>query len=127
MSPEVITALIGAGGLVGAALITTIPTFRRLRRIETKQAAIGEATSQINRAVNHVGPGEPTLIERVKHNERQDRLFRVWIQDALVTVATQVGVSLPRTPPELLHTVAPPVPPSDPPAPDAVAPVPSAK
>lgn len=54
--------------------------------------------AQINRAVNHVSKGEPTLIERVRRIEEDQRHFRDWVVHTLTAVAEQVGTQLP-TPP----------------------------
>jgi HAMP domain-containing protein len=56
------------------------------------------ALNQINRAVNHVEKGEPTLIQRVKKNEEESRDFQKWVEQALVALAQQVGVKLDRYP-----------------------------
>lgn len=53
--------------------------------------------NQINRAVNHVAKGEPTLIERVRSIEAEQKSFREWVTGALKQVALQVGTKLPDT------------------------------
>ena len=79
-----------AYGTIIAALITSIPASIALwnRR----------SLNQINRAVNHVNPGEPTLIERVKRIESNTETFNQWVVTALVAVAEQVGTKLPDRP-----------------------------
>lgn len=76
--------------MVIAAVIAAIPASLALwnRR----------SLSQINRAVNHVGEGEPTLIDRVRTSEKENKEFRDWVVQALHAVANQIGTSLPKPP-----------------------------
>lgn len=85
-------AIDGGTATVLAALIGAVPASIALwnRR----------AINQINRAVNHVEQGEPTLIQRVKNNEKEAQEFYSWTKQALISLARQVGVSL-DDPPEL--------------------------
>jgi len=73
--------------MIVAAVIAAIPASLALwnRR----------SLNQINRAVNHVGKGEPTLIERVRGIESEQKEFRRWVSSALRQVAIQVGTHLP--------------------------------
>lgn len=73
-----------------AAAITIIPTVFAIW--------IRKSVSQINRAVNHVEKGEPTLIERVKNSERENKEFREWVVSALLALGDQVGTKLPNPP-----------------------------
>lgn len=73
-----------------AAVIATVPTALTIW--------LRKSISQINRAVNHVGKGEPTLIERVKNSERENKEFREWVVSALVALGDQVGTKLPNPP-----------------------------
>lgn len=75
-----------------AALIAAIPTAITLW--------IRRSVSQINRAVNHVEKGEPTLIERVRTSERENKEFREWVISALQALGSQVGTKLPPPPPK---------------------------
>lgn len=76
-----------------AALIAIVPT--------TLALWIRKSVSQINRAVNHVDKGEPTLIERVRKAEKENKEFRDWVISALVALGAQVGSKLPEPPPSL--------------------------
>lgn len=51
-------------------------------------------TRQINNAVNHVGAGEPPLIQRVRDLEAHEQ----WEVDVLNLFATHLGVDLPAHP-----------------------------
>lgn len=53
---------------------------------------------QVNRAVNHVAPGEPPLIERVRRLEQRTDMQSQWMADVLELVAAQLGVKLPPHP-----------------------------
>lgn len=48
----------------------------------------------INRSVNHIAEGEPTLIDRVRYAEQ----CQEWSTTALSQIAHQVGVGLPPVP-----------------------------
>ena len=52
----------------------------------------------INRAVNHQGADQPTLIQRVILLEKNQTIHTTWTADALVAVAGQIGVQLPPRP-----------------------------
>lgn len=85
------TAQIDMGmATVIAAAIAVIPTILTLW--------IRKSVSQINRAVNHVEKGEPTLIERVRKAEKENKEFRDWVISALVALGAQVGTRLPEPP-----------------------------
>jgi len=75
---------------VMAALIATVPAVIALW--------FKKSISQINRAVNHVEKGEPTLIERVKNSEKENKEFREWVVSALLALGDQVGTRLPNSP-----------------------------
>lgn len=52
----------------------------------------------ISRSVNHVGRGEPTLIQRVRRLERHGERHAKWEKEAFTVIAQQLGVSLPTFP-----------------------------
>lgn len=52
----------------------------------------------INRAVNHQGLDQPTLIQRVIRLEANQTIHTTWTAEALVAVAGQIGVTLPDRP-----------------------------
>lgn len=79
-------AIDGGTATVIAAIIAAIPASIALWN--------RKSLNQINRAVNHVKEGEPTLIERVKNNEEESREFQHWVTRALTALANQVGVHL---------------------------------
>jgi len=66
---------------------------------------------QINRAVNHQGADQPTLIQRVIRLEANQTIHTTWTADALVAVADQIGVTLPIRPKSL--TEYEPIPPNE--------------
>lgn len=55
---------------------------------------------QINRAVNHVGLGEPTLIQRVRDIQADNHEFRLWSAQAITLIAKEVGAHLDPPPAE---------------------------
>ena len=55
---------------------------------------------QINRAVNHVAPGEPTLIQRVRDIQADNHEFRLWSAQAIARIAQEVGARLDPPPAE---------------------------
>ena len=77
---SIVVALIG--------LIATYITTRRNRK----------DIKQINKAVNHVGDGEPTLIQRVKRLEARSEKHAEWESAAFKAIADQIGVQLPERP-----------------------------
>lgn len=83
-------ALDGGTATVIAAIIAAVPASIALWN--------RKSINQINRAVNHVEEGEPTLIQRVKQNEHESREFHLWVQKALTALAKQVGVHLEEPP-----------------------------
>jgi uncharacterized membrane protein YhiD involved in acid resistance len=80
----------GGTATVLAAIIAAIPASIALWN--------RKSLNQINRAVNHVEKGEPTLIQRVKKNEEESREFQQWVKQALMALAKQVGVLLDEPP-----------------------------
>lgn len=76
--------------MIAAAVIAAIPALITLW--------VRRSVSQINRAVNHVQKGEPTLIERVRNIEEDQGHFREWVFSALKAVAIQVGSTVPDPP-----------------------------
>lgn len=65
----------------------------------------------INRAVNHQGLDQPTLIQRVIRLEANQTIHTTWTAEALVAVAGQIGVTLPDRPKSLAEyeSLDPPV------------------
>lgn len=65
----------------------------------------------INRAVNHQGLDQPTLIQRVIRLEANQTIHATWTAEALVAVAGQIGVTLPDRPKSLTEyeSLDPPV------------------
>lgn len=65
----------------------------------------------INRAVNHQGADQPTLIQRVIRLEANQTIHMTWTAEALVAVAGQIGVTLPDRPKSLTEyeSLDPPV------------------
>jgi len=59
-----------------------------------KLARTSEQVRQVNRAVNHVKPGEPTLIQRVTDLEQQQARHRDWTHQSMCAIAHQLGVRL---------------------------------
>lgn len=55
---------------------------------------------QINKAVNHVGPNEPTLIQRVRDIQADNADFRAWTHESMKAIAMQVGATLTEPPAE---------------------------
>lgn len=53
---------------------------------------------QINTAVNHQGPNEPTLIERVKRIENQNASHTLWEIKVFNAIAKQLGIEVPQPP-----------------------------
>jgi len=53
---------------------------------------------QISHSVNHIGPDEPTLIQRVVRLERRGQRHAKWEADAFGLIAEQLGVRLPDPP-----------------------------
>jgi hypothetical protein len=76
-----------------AAAIAAIPA-----TIAGVSVWIRKDLKQINKAVNHVSAGEPTLVQRVKNNEKESQEFYAWVKNALTLLARQVGVSLEEPP-----------------------------
>lgn len=53
---------------------------------------------QINTAVNHQGPNEPTLIQRVKNIESQSESHALWEIEVFNAIAKQLGIEVPKPP-----------------------------
>lgn len=81
------TVVVAIITLIGAPLVTML--VRQRRSIE-----------QINKAVNHVGPNEPTLIQRVRDIQADNAEFRKWTHDSMKAIAVQVGAKLDDPPAE---------------------------
>ena len=73
------------------ALITAGTTLVAIKRN-------GRNIEQINNAVNHVGVGEPTLIQRVIRLETATQHDAAWQQQAFGCLAAQLGIELPPHP-----------------------------
>lgn len=73
--------------------ILTAQTFALVALLVNARRSSRE-TSQINRAVNHVRPGSPTLVKRVEHVETKVD----WVVDSVSAIATHVGCHLPSPP-----------------------------
>lgn len=58
-----------------------------------------KSIDQISTAVNHVSPGEPTLIQRVRDIQADNRDFRQWTHESIKAIALQVGAEI-KDPPE---------------------------
>ena len=87
--------------LYGVALVVfavgfVVAVALKKSRIEASLGPLSVEVSQINKAVNHVEPGEAPLIQRVRDLEASDK----WKNDALVAIAHQLGVHLPPHPKE---------------------------
>lgn len=63
-----------------------------------RQVLASSQITQINNAVNHQPSSAPTLIHRVLVIERNISEHAEWSHEALSTIATQVGCSLPPSP-----------------------------
>jgi hypothetical protein len=48
----------------------------------------------VNRAVNQVKPGEPTLIQRVTSLEAEQARHRDWTHQSMCAIAHQLGIQL---------------------------------
>lgn len=59
-----------------------------------KLARTSREVSQVNRAVNHVQPGTPTLIARVTTLEAEQARHRDWTHRSMCAIARQLGVQL---------------------------------
>jgi hypothetical protein len=81
------TVIVAIITVIGAPLITMM--LRQRRSLE-----------QINRAVNHVGDNEPTLIQRVRDIQADNAGFRKWTHDSMKAIAVQVGAKLDDPPAE---------------------------
>jgi len=82
------TVLVALITVVGGPMIALFVGQRRqLRELQA-----------VSRAVNHVSPGEPPLIERVRRLERRSDTQTRWLVDVLTILAAQLGVKLPPHP-----------------------------
>lgn len=59
-------------------------------QVKFKLDGISTEVQQINRAVNHVEPGEITLIQRVRVLEQHQQ----WVREVLTALAAQLGVDI---------------------------------
>jgi len=92
----VIGVLSAADASVIVALIAMIATPTIIAIKNTRQL------NRVERSVNHVGVGEPTLIQMVRDAQADSHEFRVWTHDAMVRIAAEVGAHLPDMPAERL-------------------------
>lgn len=79
-----------------------------LTPIHNDLKAVREMVSQVNDAVNHRLDHEPTLVQRVKEMEedffvhqRYERQMFEWQNESLMSLASQVGLTLPDSPPTI--------------------------
>jgi hypothetical protein len=90
----------GAYTLAGVVFTQVVLTFGIIYNARQSAAAKRVADST-NMAVNHVGSGEPTLINQVRsHGKQLVRLEKnqVWTQTELVEKAHQTGIRVPPLP-----------------------------
>jgi hypothetical protein len=90
----------GAYTLAGVGVTQLALTFGIIYNARQSAAAKRVADST-NLAVNHVGPGEPTLINQVRsHGKQLVRLEKnqAWTQTVLVEMAHQTGIGVPPLP-----------------------------
>lgn len=90
-----IALLSTADATVVVAIIALVSTFIAIR---TRQDV-----KQINKAVNHVAEGEPTLIQRVRDIQRDNHEFRLWTHESMFRIAKEVGAHLNRPPAQRGH------------------------
>jgi hypothetical protein len=74
--------VVAAIGLVGGVLATLLGRVQR-------------GVSAINKAVNNVPEGTPTLVHRVDDLERRHLGHERWMTDCMIAVGSQLGVHLP--------------------------------
>lgn len=76
-----------------AVLVALIGLFGGAQWVQGRKAA--KQLTQINKAVNHVGPDEPTLIQRTRNLETVVAANAAWTAESLHLIARQLGVDLP--------------------------------
>lgn len=90
-----VALLVGAiGGLVFVIFTVWAVVRRPWRTMNAKFGKLEISLDQVNRAVNHVPAGTPTLVARVGSLEKG----QAWERDALTLIADNVGVDLPSFP-----------------------------
>jgi len=92
----------GDASVIVAVIVAAIGAIAQRNRRDIKM---------INRAVNHQGLDQPTLIQRVIRLEANQTIHTTWTAEALVAVAGQIGVTLPDRPKSLTEyeSLDPPV------------------
>lgn len=68
---------------------------RKVDEVKQQLDSVQQDTAAINRAVNHVPDGAPTLIARVARLEERHE----WLVDAIRTIAARIGIDIPAPPP----------------------------
>ena len=81
--PSAVTVLV--------AILSSV-TAIRVSRIET-------GVAQVNRAVNHVPEGSPTLVQRVTREAETNRKRWDWTCESVTAIGREVGATL-QSPPE---------------------------
>ena len=94
MTAVVLALSDGAWGVISVLIVQLTGLVVLLIKMSRTQREV----SQVNRAVNHVKPGAPTLIERVAALEREQARHRDWTYDSMCAIAHQLGVKLPPPP-----------------------------
>lgn len=90
--------LVGAAAALVLAIAVAWVLFTRAAKSMTAQVGqvkvsldgITTEVQQINRAVNHVEPGEATLVQRVRVLEQHQQ----WVRRTLTLLAVQLGVNI---------------------------------
>jgi hypothetical protein len=80
----------GAWGFFGVLVVQLAGILLLIIRLGRTQRDV----AQVNRAVNHVAAGEPTLVQRVALLEQQQSRHREWTHRAMCVIAHQLGVAL---------------------------------
>ncbi len=80
----------GAWGVIGILITQLAGIVVLLLKLGRTQREV----SQVNRAVNHVQPGQPTLIQRVTTLEAEQARHRDWTHQSMCAIAHQLGVRL---------------------------------
>lgn len=80
----IVAVVSGFFGLLTAVLVQQRKTYREVKAV--------------NKAVNNVPEGTPTLVQRVARLERRSDIQTRWLGDVLTLLAAQLGVSLPPQP-----------------------------
>lgn len=91
---DIPATLWAAAGLL--IVVAVIIALLGRRALDARLGPLKVEVGQINKAVNHVQPGDPTLIQRVCALEAGQQ----WQADALHAIARQVGSQLPPHPKE---------------------------